>query len=115
MRTHVQTVLDLQATFARCHDRCNLTIDYQREPSAPLSAEDRRWIDEVLRLQKLRDKTAVFPSEEQIAATAYLLWQQERCPHGRDKEHWQAAIAQLQRAGEQLQRADALSQLESGR
>jgi hypothetical protein len=50
------TVLDLQATFARCFDQGNFTalIDYQRDPPTRLAADDRRWIDEMLRHQKVR-------------------------------------------------------------
>jgi hypothetical protein len=36
-------------------------------------------------------------SHEDIATAAYYLWQKEGCPHGRDREHWQFAIEQLQR------------------
>ena len=28
------------------------------------------------------------PSDEEIALSAYRLWLQEGCPHGRDREHW---------------------------
>jgi hypothetical protein len=33
----------------------------------------------------------------QIKETAYFIWLQEGCPHGRDVEHWQRAIEQLKR------------------
>lgn len=50
------TVLDLQATFARCYDQGNFSsqIDYARDPSFKLADDDSRWMGEVLRLQKLR-------------------------------------------------------------
>jgi hypothetical protein len=50
------TVLDLQATFARCYDQGNFgsQIDYKRDPSFALADDDARWLSEVLRLQKLR-------------------------------------------------------------
>lgn len=50
------TVLDLQAAFARCYDQGNLAshVDYRREPEAVKDAEDRKWLDELLKEQKLR-------------------------------------------------------------
>jgi hypothetical protein len=50
------TVLDLQATFARCYDQGNFgaQIDYKREPAVKMADDDQRWLGEVLRLQKLR-------------------------------------------------------------
>jgi hypothetical protein len=50
------TVLDLQAAFSRCYDQGGFhgTIDYQREPTAPLAEEDRRWLADILKQQKLR-------------------------------------------------------------
>jgi Protein of unknown function (DUF4058) len=50
------TVLDLQAAFSRCYDQggFNGSIDYKREPTAPLGEEDRRWLDDILKQQKLR-------------------------------------------------------------
>jgi len=35
------------------------------------------------------------PSEHQIATCAYLIWEHEGRPHGRDKTHWEQARAQL--------------------
>ena len=35
------------------------------------------------------------PSDEEIALSAYRLWLQEGCPHGRDREHWLKARHQL--------------------
>src|SRR5262245_42535906 len=51
-----ETVLDLQASFTRCYDQSSFAtkIDYTRDPPAPLPEEDRRWLDDVLRQQKLR-------------------------------------------------------------
>src|SRR4051794_16347987 len=50
------TVLDLHATFTRCYDQGGFAakIDYSRDPATALAAEDRRWLNEVLRQQKLR-------------------------------------------------------------
>jgi hypothetical protein len=52
------------------------------------------WLDGFLGAQNLRKP---LPPHEEIARTAYLVWQQEGCPHGHDKEHWHRAIAQLRR------------------
>jgi hypothetical protein len=35
------------------------------------------------------------PTDEEIALTAYRIWLQEGCPHGRDREHWLKAREQL--------------------
>jgi Protein of unknown function (DUF4058) len=50
------TVLDLQATFARCYDQGNFTaqIDYRRDPVIKMTEDKLKWLGEVLRLQKLR-------------------------------------------------------------
>jgi len=50
------TVLDLQAAFARCYDQGGFaaTIDYRREPAAVRADDDRRWLDDVLKQHKLR-------------------------------------------------------------
>ncbi len=50
------TVLDLQAAFARCYDQggFSASLDYKRDPGVPLSEEDKRWMDEMLKQQKLR-------------------------------------------------------------
>ncbi len=50
------TVLDLQAAFARCYDQGAFAakIDYQRDPLTTLSAEDRSWLGELLKQQKFR-------------------------------------------------------------
>jgi hypothetical protein len=50
------TVLDLQAAFARCYDQGGFAtiIDYKRDPSVPLGDEDKRWMDDHLKQQKLR-------------------------------------------------------------
>jgi Protein of unknown function (DUF2934) len=67
-----QAAADLQTIFGRCYDRADFgsRVDYR---NAPAFLHDR------------------------IARAAYHLWQQEGCPHGRDKEHWSMAIEQLQR------------------
>jgi hypothetical protein len=50
------TVLDLHAAFTRCYDQGDFAakIDYRRDPSVALSAEDLQWLGEVLRQQKMR-------------------------------------------------------------
>jgi hypothetical protein len=50
------TVLDLQAAFARCYDQGGFAalIDYQRDPLTGLTSEDRNWMHEMLKVQKLR-------------------------------------------------------------
>jgi IS5 family transposase len=35
------------------------------------------------------------PTSEQIARAAYLMWEQEGRPHGRDMAHWLKAETQL--------------------
>jgi hypothetical protein len=85
------TVMDLQDDFSRCYDQgvFGTKIDYTREPSVPLTEENRRWIDELLLANKLR-----LP-HEQVATAAYYLWQEEGCPDGRDQVHWYRAQARL--------------------
>jgi hypothetical protein len=50
------TVLDLHTAFTRCYDQGGFAskIDYARDPATPLNDEDRRWLHDVLRQQKLR-------------------------------------------------------------
>jgi hypothetical protein len=50
------TVLDLQAAFTRCYDQGGFAakIDYQCEPPLALAAEDRQWLHDLLKGQKLR-------------------------------------------------------------
>jgi hypothetical protein len=50
------TVLDLHTAFTRCYDQGGFAgkIDYRKDPSTPLIDEDRQWLLEVLRQQKLR-------------------------------------------------------------
>jgi hypothetical protein len=50
------TVLDLHTTFTRCYDQGGFgsKIDYGRDPAIALSDEDRRWLQDLLRQQKLR-------------------------------------------------------------
>jgi hypothetical protein len=50
------TVLDLQAGFARCYDLNGYAsrICYQAAPPVALADEDRTWLNELLRQQKLR-------------------------------------------------------------
>jgi hypothetical protein len=50
------TVLDLQASFTRCYDQGGFAgkIDYRRDPAVALEDEDRKWLNELLKQQKLR-------------------------------------------------------------
>ena len=50
------TVLDLHTAFTRCYDQGGFAskIDYGRDPATPLNPEDRQWLQEVLKQQKLR-------------------------------------------------------------
>jgi hypothetical protein len=49
------------------------------------------------------------PTSEQIARAAYLMWEQEGRPHGRDLQHWLQAESQLMagtfRDGKSVRRA----------
>jgi hypothetical protein len=90
-------VLDLQSAFTRCYAEGGYLsrIDYRRDPSVPLGEEDGRWLDTALVSRGLR---APAPPHDDIAVAAYFLWQQEGCPHGRDREHWHKALARLRAA-----------------
>jgi hypothetical protein len=50
------TVLDLQTAFTRCYDQGAFApkINYRRDPTTRLIDEDRQWLDELLKQQKLR-------------------------------------------------------------
>jgi len=50
------TIVDLQAAFARCYDHGNFCaqIDYMQTPAIIASEEDRRWINDLLVQAKLR-------------------------------------------------------------
>jgi hypothetical protein len=86
-------VLDLQAAFQRCYDEGGFAakIDYKVDPTVLLSQENRQWLDDLLKAQKLRGQVEEPVSQEKIASVAYSLWQQAGCPHGRDQEFWQSA------------------------
>jgi hypothetical protein len=49
-------VVDLHTTYTRGYDQGGFAakIDYKRDPSTTLSTEDRQWLDEFLKQQKLR-------------------------------------------------------------
>lgn len=48
-------VLDVQALVNRVYDRCfEGKIDYNKDPHVPLSEEERAWLDQLLRGEKLR-------------------------------------------------------------
>jgi hypothetical protein len=50
------TVVDLQAAFARCFDHGNFAalIDYAQPPASIRDEDDRRWIDQLLAQSKVR-------------------------------------------------------------
>jgi hypothetical protein len=50
-------VIDLQAILNRCYEsgRYEMRIDYGEECPAPLSQQNAKWIDELLRGKKLRN------------------------------------------------------------
>src|SRR5262245_28734444 len=50
------TVLALHAAFTRCYDQNNFAakIDYQRDPPTAIADEDRQWLHDLLKQQKLR-------------------------------------------------------------
>jgi hypothetical protein len=50
------TVLDLHAAFTRCYDQGSFSskIDYKRDPPTAVKDEDKKWLNELLRQQKLR-------------------------------------------------------------
>ncbi len=88
--TDSDPVLDLQSAFSRCYAKADLggRIDYRVMPALPLSEENRSWIDKLLLFQRVR----AHQLHDRIAIAAYQLWQNEGCPHGRDKEHWYKAL-----------------------
>jgi Protein of unknown function (DUF4058) len=49
-------VIELQPIFNRCHrsNRYELRIDYDKECTPPLSPENAKWVDELLRAKNLR-------------------------------------------------------------
>jgi len=50
-------VLDVQMVFDRCYDNGDYAglIDYQKDPTAPLSPEEATWLDDLLHAQGLRE------------------------------------------------------------
>jgi hypothetical protein len=50
------TVVDLHTAFTRSYDQGDFAdkINYQRDPVPSLSPEDRQWLDDLLKKQKLR-------------------------------------------------------------
>ena len=50
------TVLDLQAAVSRAYDQGDFSkgIDYTRDPATRLSDDNRRWLNERLKDEKLR-------------------------------------------------------------
>jgi hypothetical protein len=50
------TVVDMHVMFGRTYEQGGFgaKIDYQREPTVPLAEEDRRWLNDLLKQQRLR-------------------------------------------------------------
>lgn len=50
------TIVDLHAVFTRCYDQGGFAskIDYTQDPMVPLDDDDRRWLHELLKEQKMR-------------------------------------------------------------
>jgi hypothetical protein len=50
------TVLDLHTAFTRCYDQGGFAarIDYGKDPPTTLTSEDKQWLQEMLKQQKLR-------------------------------------------------------------
>lgn len=50
------TALDLHTAFTRCYDQGGFAgkINYAKNPSTPLNDEDRKWLHDLLKQQKLR-------------------------------------------------------------
>jgi hypothetical protein len=50
------TVLDLHTSFTRCYDQGGFAakIDYARDPGTMLADDDRKWLNDLLKQQKLR-------------------------------------------------------------
>ena len=50
------TVLDLQTAFTRCYDQGGFAarIDYAQSPATVLDDDDRKWVDTLLKGQKMR-------------------------------------------------------------
>jgi len=99
------TLLDVSNAVAHAFDR-------DRFASRSLSTEEA-WLSSLLGPRRsTREESSseqqrplaepVVLAHEAIAIAAYFLWEHERYPHGRDKEHWYRAIDQLQRAAREL-------------
>jgi hypothetical protein len=93
------TVLDLQAAVAKAYDEARFgeQIDYLRDLPVTMTDGQRQRLNHVLR--RLRAAAGVFPNDE-IAITAYRLWEQAGRPDGHDVEHWHRAIAELKRSNQ---------------
>jgi hypothetical protein len=50
------TVVDLQVAFTRAYDQGNFAsqVDYAKDPAVPLTDQDRQWLQELLKGEKLR-------------------------------------------------------------
>ena len=96
------TVIDLQSVFSRAFAMGGFRtrIDYH---GALPSIGDRSaaLVQQVRRQQPTNGHSRAQTPElthEAIAVIAYSIWDREGRPHGRDREHWERAIAELQTA-----------------
>lgn len=50
------TVVDMQVAFTRCYDQGSFAgqIDYGQDPAVTINSEDRQWLQDLLKQQKLR-------------------------------------------------------------
>jgi hypothetical protein len=91
------TVVDLQATYARSYDQGGFAgkIDFARQPDLGLTDGTRHRLRELL--DHVRPAHLV---HDKIALAAYHIWQEQGCPDGRAGEHWHLAIEYLKYANE---------------
>jgi hypothetical protein len=101
------TVLDLQSAFSRAFQWGGFgsQVDHHAEPPLGKGTKSAARPNEPLRHQPTNGKASsnghsrghdAALTYEAISAAAYAIWQREGCPVGRDKEHWERAIGQLQ-------------------
>jgi hypothetical protein len=88
-------VVNLQTVFATTYHQGDFAsqIDYQNVSTSGMKDAIR---DYIRRLLHLNPESAV-PNfaHDQIAVTAYYIWQAHGCPDGRAEEHWRMAIEKL--------------------
>jgi hypothetical protein len=103
------TILDLQGVFSRAFTLGGFAsnINYRSDPPYACARSADRLKHLLHQMPKNGEASGNGHSpaqeprvtHETIAAVAYSIWHREGRPHGRDKEHWQKAVSQLQRHG----------------